>query len=92
MDVNHTINKTKSNQLKFHIDKTKIVHTSIDHANFTTEDLNKNTMTLFHILQKLRPTSIKKQYFQQINISTTIKPNINIDTQTLAQNLKKQKT
>ena len=88
MNVGQAVEEAKSGRLEFRVEKAGIIHTSIGRSSFTADQLAENARTFFDTIQKLRPPTVKGEYFKTISVSSTMGPGIKIDDSEIVQSVK----
>ena len=73
------INEFKKGKLEYRADKTGIVHLSFGKISFSEEALKENLLALYSSIEKNKPSGVKGRYFNSLNISTTMGPNVNLE-------------
>ncbi len=79
LDVGKAVQEAKAGRLEFRVEKAGIVHCSIGRVSFATEKLDDNATAIIDAIQKLRPSTVKGQYFKKIAVSTTMGPGVKVD-------------
>ena len=77
------INEFKKGKLEYRADKTGIVHLSFGKISFSEEALKENLLALYSSIEKNKPSGVKGRYFNSLNISTTMSPNLNLELASL---------
>jgi len=83
MDVTKAINEIKAGKVEYRVDKVGNVHVTIGKVSFSTDKLKENLATIYETLVKLRPSTVKGVYVQNLSIASTMGPGIKIDTETI---------
>ena len=78
-NVAEAINEFKKGKLEYRADKTGIVHLSFGKITFSEEALKENLLALYGSIEKNKPSGVKGRYFNSLNISTTMSPNVNLE-------------
>ena len=74
------IKELKAGKIEFRVDKEGNIHSPIGKASFEPDALQDNLMTLLRELMRLRPSSAKGTYMQNVSISSTMGPGVRVDT------------
>ena len=82
-DVDLAIKQVKSGQIRYRVDKSGIIHTTIGKINFEPSDLQENLVTLLSDLKKLKPSHSKGVYLKKVIVSSTMGPGIKLDITSL---------
>jgi large subunit ribosomal protein L1 len=83
MDVAKAVTEVKAGKIDFKVDKAGIIHSGIGKASFTEDKLFDNATEFIQTLSRLKPSASKGTYFQNVSISSTMSPGINIDVKTV---------
>ena len=78
-DLAQTLQEFKKGKLEYRADKTGIVHLSFGKISFSEEALKENLLALYSSIEKNKPSGVKGRYFNSLNISTTMGPNVNLE-------------
>jgi large subunit ribosomal protein L1 len=84
LDVGKAVKEVKAGKVDFKIDKQGIIHASIGKASFSPEKIKENAAELINTVVKLKPSSSKGTYIQNISLSTTMSPGIIVDKGSIA--------
>ena len=79
MDVTKAVNEIKAGKVQYRVDKVGNIHVGIGKVSFTKEQLQENLNVIYETLLKLRPSTVKGTYIENIAISSTMGPGIKID-------------
>ena len=55
------------------------VHTVIGKASFSDDKLLENLVYVFNTIVKVKPTSVKGNYIENISVSSTMGPGVKVD-------------
>ncbi len=83
MDVTKAINEIKAGKVEYRVDKVGNIHVTIGKVSFSTDKLVENMKTIFDVLVKLRPSTVKGTYVQNVSIASTMGPGIKVDDATI---------
>jgi large subunit ribosomal protein L1 len=78
-DILSAINEFKGGKVEYRADKTGIVHIGFGKANFNTEDLLENLISVYTSVEQNKPSGVKGRYFKTLYICSTMGPSISID-------------
>jgi len=84
-NIAQAVEKAKKGQIRYKIDKAGIIHTTVGKLDFETTQLTENIKTLINDLIKVKPSSIKGKYMQNLTLSSTMGPGIKVDLSTIAE-------
>ena len=73
------VNDIKKGMVTYKTDSYGNVHTIIGKASFSDEKLLENLAYVFNTIMKVKPTSVKGNYIENISISSTMGPGVKID-------------
>jgi large subunit ribosomal protein L1 len=79
MDVTKAINEIKAGKVEYRVDKVGNIHVTVGKVSFDADKLFENIKTIFDVLVKLRPSTVKGTYVQNVSIATTMGPGIKVD-------------
>ena len=79
MDVAKAVKDLKAGQVELRVEKTGIIHVSCGKVSFGAEKLVENIQTVYDMVMKARPASVKGQYLEKMSVSSTMGPGIQID-------------
>jgi large subunit ribosomal protein L1 len=83
MDVTKAINEIKAGKVEYRVDKVGNIHVTIGKVSFSSEQLVENMKTIFDTLVKLRPSTVKGTFVQNVSIASTMGPGIKVDDATI---------
>ena len=83
MDVTKAINEIKAGKVEYRVDKVGNIQLSIGKVSFDASQLHENLSAIYEILVKLRPSTVKGVFVENIAISSTMGPGIKIDPDTI---------
>ena len=84
-NIAQAVEKAKKGQIRYKMDKAGIIHTTVGKLDFETTQLTENIKTLINDLIKVKPSSIKGKYMQNLTLSSTMGPGIKVDLSTIAE-------
>ena len=73
------VSDIKKGMVTYKTDSYGNVHTIIGKASFSDEKLLENLVYVFNTIMKVKPTSVKGNYIENISISSTMGPGVKID-------------
>ena len=79
MDVTKAINEIKAGKVEYRVDKVGNIHVAIGKKSFDSDKLLENLKLMYETLVKLRPSTVKGVFVQNVAIATTMGPGIKID-------------
>ena len=86
-EVAAAVKQLKAGRIEFRVDRFGNVHATVGKLSFAPEKLVENIKTLVDQIVRLRPTSLKGIYVQNISISSTMGPGIKLDKTALIEGL-----
>lgn len=79
MDVEKAVKDVKNGKVEYRTDKTGNIAMPIGKVSFGAEKLAENFKTVYDVILKLRPTTVKGAYIKNISVSSTMGPGVKID-------------
>jgi len=79
------VKQLKAGRIEFRVDRFGNIHATVGKLSFTAEKLVENIRTLMDQIVRLRPSSVKGMYVQNVSISSTMGPGIKLDKTTLVE-------
>lgn len=83
MDVTKAINEIKAGKVEYRVDKVGNIQLSIGKVSFDSLKLQENLSAIYETLVKLRPSTVKGVFVENIAISSTMGPGIKVDPSTI---------
>ena len=83
MDVTKAVEEIKAGKVEYRVDKVGNIHVAIGKKSFSNEKLLDNLKVIYETLFKLRPSTVKGVFVQNVTIATTMGPGIKIDKETI---------
>lgn len=83
MDVTKAINEIKAGKVEYRVDKVGNIHVAIGKKSFANDKLLENLQVMYETIAKLRPSTVKGTYVQNVSIATTMGPGIKVDPDSL---------
>lgn len=78
-DVAGAVKQLKAGRIEFRVDRYGNVHATIGKASFAEDSLVDNIKALMDQIQRLKPSTAKGQYVQNVTLSSTMGPGIRLD-------------
>ena len=78
MDVAKAVQETKAGKVTYRTDKDGNVHMPIGRVSFDDEKLAENFKTVYDLLLRVKPSSAKGTYMQNIVVSSTMGPSVKV--------------
>jgi large subunit ribosomal protein L1 len=78
MDVTKAINEIKAGKVEYRVDKVGNIHVTIGKVSFDKVKLLENMRTIYETLTKLRPSTVKGVFIQNVTIASTMGPGIKV--------------
>ena len=82
-DVKTAVEEIKSGKVTYRLDKLANVHTIIGKMSFSDEQLAQNFETIYNEIMRVKPSTAKGTYIENVSITSTMGPGIKIDTKKL---------
>ena len=79
MDLTKAVNEIKAGKVEYRVDKTGNIQMLVGKVSFEEGKLIDNIKTIFNVILKLKPSTVKGAYIKNLAISTTMGPGIKID-------------
>jgi large subunit ribosomal protein L1 len=79
MDVTKAVNEIKAGKVEYRVDKVGNIHVPIGKVSFEDNKLVENFKVIYETLNKLRPSTVKGVYVQNVSIASTMGPGIKVD-------------
>ena len=78
-DIATAVSNSLAGQAVFRNDRGGVIHTSVGKISFTSDKIADNIKALLSEIQKLKPSSSKGLYCQQLYLSATMGPSVRVD-------------
>ena len=79
MDIAKAIKDVKAGKVEYRADKEGNINVTIGRVSFDTEKLYENFKTIYDIVVKAKPSTVKGVYMNNLTITTTMGPSIKVD-------------
>ena len=79
MDIAKAINDVKAGKVEYRADKEGNINVTIGRVSFDAEKLYENFKTIYDIVVKAKPSTVKGVYMNNLTITTTMGPSIKVD-------------
>ena len=79
MDVAKAVKDVKNGKVEYRTDKVGNIALPIGKASFGAEKLAENFKTVYDVLLKARPSTVKGTYVKNVSVSSTMGPGIKVD-------------
>lgn len=89
-DIFKTVKEYKAGRVEFRTDRYGIIHMPIGKASFSEDALLKNLITALYTILKLKPASVKGQYFRSVYLSPSMGPSVPIEIKNLTEILHRE--
>ena len=77
-EVGKTVREYKAGKVEFRTDAGGNVHAVVGKLSFEPQKLVENVQTFIHLIQNMKPHSVKGQYVKGISISATMSPSVHL--------------
>jgi large subunit ribosomal protein L1 len=84
-EVAAAVKQLKAGRIEFRVDRFGNIHATVGKLSFAAEKLVDNIRTLMDQIIRLRPSSVKGMYVQNVSISSTMGPGIKLDKTALIE-------
>ncbi len=89
-DIAPTVKSLKAGRIQFKTDKTGNVHAIVGKASFENEKLEKNILAVISEIQKIKPATVKGQFFRTITLSSTMGIGFRLDVKEITEMARKE--
>ena len=83
MDVAKAVREIKNGKIEYRVDKFGNIHLPIGKASFDSVKLQENLKTIYDVLTKAKPTTVKGVFVKNITVVASMGPGIKVDETTL---------
>ncbi len=83
MDVTKAVNEIKAGKVEYRVDKVGNIHLTIGKKSFDEDKLLENLQVIYETLVKLRPSTVKGTFVENVSIATTMGPGIKVDADSI---------
>jgi len=84
MDIGKAVTDSKGGKIDFKVDKAGIIHAGVGKVSFDAAKLSENANELLQTVLKLKPSSAKGTYVKSVTLSSTMSPDVTIDTKSFS--------
>ena len=84
MNVANAVKEIKNGKVEYRVDKVGNIHVPFGKVSFGAEKLAENLKTIYDVIMKSRPTTVKGAYVLNVSVASTMGPGIKISTETIA--------
>ncbi|MFP4648973.1 MAG: 50S ribosomal protein L1 [Halorhodospira sp.] len=82
-DVAGAVRNAKAGQVRYRTDRNGVLHSAVGRVDFAPEALKENLSALLADLNKLKPSTSKGVYIQQVTVSSTMGAGVRVDKASL---------
>ena len=79
MDITKAIKDVKAGKVEYRADKEGNINVTIGRVSFDADKLYENFKTIYDIVVKAKPSTVKGVYMNNLTITTTMGPSIKVD-------------
>lgn len=79
MNVANAVDEIKKGKVEYRVDKEANINVMIGKCSFDTEKLYENFKTLYNVIMKARPASVKGNYVLNLVLSSNMGPGIRVE-------------
>lgn len=83
MNVANAVKEIKNGKVEYRVDKVGNIHVPFGKISFGAEKLAENLKTIYDVVMKSRPTTVKGTYVLNISVASTMGPGIKINSDTI---------
>jgi large subunit ribosomal protein L1 len=84
-DIAKAVREIKAGKIEFKIDKSGVINNLVGKVSFEAGKLVENVQTLLQTIARLRPSTVKGNFFQSLALSSTMGPGLKIDLQSFTE-------
>ncbi|MBS4016005.1 MAG: 50S ribosomal protein L1 [Candidatus Latescibacteria bacterium] len=89
-DIGSTVKSLKAGRIQYKTDKTGNVHVIVGKVSFDVDKIEKNILTVVSELQKVKPATVKGQFFRSLTLSSTMGPGYKLDLKETTEAARKE--
>ncbi len=79
MEISKAVTEFKAGKIEYRVDKAGNVHLPIGKLSFDNDKLRENFMTVFETIMKVKPSTAKGKYIQNLSVTSTMAPGVKVD-------------
>ena len=79
-DVANAVKEAKKGKVEFKMDKIACINMAVSKISFNEKAICENIRSLIQAVKQNRPPSVKGQFIESINLSTTMGPGVKLDS------------
>ena len=83
MNVANAVKEIKNGKVEYRCDKVGNIHVGFGKASFDTQKLVENFKTIYDVLAKAKPSTVKGVYFKNIAVTSSMGPSVKVDSENL---------
>jgi len=83
MDVANAVKEIKAGKVEYRVDKVGNINICIGKVSFGAKEITENLRTIYEVIHKLRPATVKGTYIQNLSIASTMGPGVKVDIDTI---------
>lgn len=83
MDVTKAVHEIKNGKIEYRVDKVGNIHAPIGRVSFDNDKLVENLTTLYNVLARLKPTTVKGIYMKNLTITSSMAPGVKVSVDSL---------
>ncbi len=83
MDVAKAVKEIKNGKIEYRVDKFGNIHLPIGKVSFETSKLQENLKTIYDVLSKAKPTTVKGVFVKNVTVVASMGPGIKVDDSSL---------
>ncbi|KRN88465.1 50S ribosomal protein L1 [Ligilactobacillus ceti] len=83
MDVTKAVSESKAGKVTYRTDREGNVHVPIGKVSFSEDALMGNFTTIYDVIAKARPSTVKGVYMKNVSLASTFGPSVKLDTTNL---------
>jgi len=83
MNVANAVKEIKAGKVEYRVDKVGNINVCIGRVSFGAKEISENLRTIYEVIHKLRPATVKGTYIENLSIASTMGPGIKVDIDTI---------
>ena len=84
MNIEQTVKEFKAGKVEYRVDKTGNIQMLVGKVSFDAEKLVENVKTIYALILKLKPSTVKGVYIQNLTVTSTMGPGIKVSPDEIA--------
>ena len=85
MNIAQAVKEIKNGKVEYRPDKVGNIQMTIGKVSFGAEKLAENLKTVYDVLLRTRPSTVKGTYMKNVSIASTMGPGVKVDSESIAK-------